>query len=179
MFQNPFDALLFKRLVIACKKGVFAQLLRARARRVVRYQNIAAAIAGKVWCLRFSTAIISSLTSLIILAGLPARRERGGIFCPCLTKASAPTMHSSPSSTSSIITAFMPTRQLRPMLAPCIMAPWPMCAPSFNSTVTPGNMCTVQFSCTLQPSSIIMAPQSPRSAQPGPMYTSLPMVTFR
>ena len=36
----------------------------------------------------------------------------------------------------------------------------------------------VQFSCTLQPSSITMPPQSPRIAAPGPTYTSRPMTTL-
>ena len=53
-----------------------------------------------------------------------------------------------------------------------------MCAPSSSRTVTPGNMWMVQFSCTLHPSAISIAPQSPRTAAPGPMYTSRPMVTW-
>ena len=40
-----------------------------------------------------------------------------------LMKDKAPTMHSSPSSTLSMITLFIPTRQFFPMVAPCMMAP--------------------------------------------------------
>src|SRR3954471_18193373 len=57
-------------------------------------------------------------------------------------------------------------------------APCPMCAASSSTTVTPGNMWMVQFSCTLHPSSTTMPPQSPRMAAPGPTYTSRPIVTF-
>ena len=38
----------------------------------------------------------------------------------------------------------------------------------YLTTVTPGNMWTVQFSWILQPSSIMIFPQSPRRAHPGP-----------
>src|ERR1700722_6532111 len=59
-----------------------------------------------------------------------------------------------------------------------MIAPWPMWAFSSSTTVTPGNMCMVQFSCTLQPSLIIISPQSPRMAAPGATYTFLPIITL-
>ena len=37
-------------------------------------------------------------------------------------------MHSAPIVALSMITAFMPISALRPMRAPCTIAPWPMCA---------------------------------------------------
>ena len=72
----------------------------------------------------------------------------------------------------------MPTSAFRPIRAPWTTAPWPMCAPASSTTVTPGNMWIVQFSWTLQPSSMITPPQSPRIAAPGPTYTSRPMTTL-
>ena len=44
-----------------------------------------------------------------------------------------------------------------------------ICADSFNTTDFPGNTCKVQFSCTLQPSLMMILPQSPRIEAPGPI----------
>ena len=77
-------------------------------------------------------------------------------------------MLSSPMTTSSSKTAFMPIRQSLPTLAPWIMAPCPMCAPEAKCTVSPGNMCNTHDSWTLHPSSNTISPQSPRKTAPDP-----------
>ena len=87
---------------------------------------------------------VSRSIQLVVMAcegegGFPTTTLRGGIICPSVISVRAPTMLSSPSCTLSMITAFMPTRQFRPIVAPWIMAPWPICDPVFNNTVIPGS----------------------------------------
>ena len=59
-----------------------------------------------------------SLTSPLRMAGLPTINDLSGHDVEALTMANAPTTHPSPNTTSSITTAFMPTKQFFPIRAP-------------------------------------------------------------
>jgi hypothetical protein len=77
--------------------------------------------AGSAWYSsvpRVFQASMSSLTGFTTLAGLPTAIIRSGTVVPSATKDSAPTIAPAPMVTSSMITAFMPTRALAPIRAP-------------------------------------------------------------
>ena len=119
---------------------------------------------------------ISSFTSGRTRAGCRQPDSSGITFL--LYKSKPPMIEWAPTSTRSIITAFIPTRTFSPMCAPCTTAPWPMWGTGFQHDGDPGNICTVQFSCTLLPSPTRISPQSARRTALGPIYTSRPMITL-
>ncbi len=93
---------------------------------------------------------------------------RGGMIIAALTNAQAATIADSPTTASSITTAFMPTIALRLMMQPCSTAPCPMCPSTSIRVSVPGKPCITQVSCTLLPSSRMMRPKSPRRLASGP-----------
>src|SRR5580704_1611637 len=121
---------------------------------------------------------MSSLTSLTTRAGLPTITFRSSTRISAGINVNAPTMLPAPTDARSMTTAFIPTNTLRPMCAPWMTAPCPICAPLSKRTVTPGNEWMTHVSWTLHPSSMTIPPQSPRIAALGPTYTSRPMMTL-